>query len=431
VLLLGFLWSPDVDRLTSAREHIEASARRLVGPDPTARGARPEPGVSGGLALRMAVASSVLALLVGTAFVVLLLAISDLRTSGRLVTHSQEASTAADRLEELVIDLETGVRGFVIARQERFLEPWAAARAAFPNEARALERLVDEPAQKRKVRALDREIAAYITEYSVPLVNAARGDKPAARSVAVTAEGKRRVDAIRRSFERFKSVQGALLAERQRHDDTIAGRAVTAATVGFAGSVVLILFFGGYLARSIVLPLRRVSRLAAQLAAGDLGTRMPERSVGEIGAVERSFNSMAASLEKDREALRRLADEQAALRRVATLVARGMPPAQIFSAVTREVGLVSGADLARMERYEADGTVTGVAGWSRHEERLAVGSRFAIEGLSIAALVLQTRAPVRVDSFAQASGPIAHEARELGIRSSVGCPVVVAGRLWG
>jgi CHASE3 domain sensor protein len=343
--------------------------RRLLGAssgsDPTARGARPEPGVSGGLALRMAVASSVLALLVGTAFVVLLLAISDLRTSGRLVTHSQEASTAADRLEELVIDLETGVRGFVIARQERFLEPWAAARAAFPNEARALERLVDEPAQKRKVRALDREIAAYITEYSVPLVNAARGDKPAARSVAVTAEGKRRVDAIRRSFERFKSVQGALLAERQRHDDTIAGRAVTAATVGFAGSVVLILFFGGYLARSIVLPLRRVSRLAAQLAAGDLGTRMPERSVGEIGAVERSFNSMAASLEKDREALRRLADEQAALRRVATLVARGMPPAQIFSAVTREVGLVSGADLARMERYEADGTVTGVAGWSK------------------------------------------------------------------
>jgi signal transduction histidine kinase len=95
------------------------------------------------------------------------------------------------------------------------------------------------------------------------------------------------------------------------------------------------------------------------------------------------------------------------------------------------VSLVSGADLARMERYEADATVTGIAAWSKHDEQLAVGTRFTLEGASIAALVLQTRGPVRVDSFAEASGPIAQEARELGIRSSVGCPIVVAGRLWG
>jgi signal transduction histidine kinase len=379
----------------------------------------------------MAVASLLLALLVGAAFAVLLLTISDLRASERLVTHSREANAAADRLEELVIDLETGVRGFVIARQERFLEPWKAARAAFPNEARALERLADEPEQKRRVRAITRDIDAYITEYSVPLVNAVRQDKRAAQSVADTAEGKRRVDAIRRSFDDFKSVEGALLAERQRLDDANAGRAVIAATAGLAGSVLLILFFGGYLARAIVRPLRRASRLAGELAAGDLGARMSERSVGEIGFLERSFNNMAVSLEKDREELRRLADEQAALRRVATLVARGVPPAQIFSAVAREVGLFSGADLARMERYEADGTVTGVAGWSRHDEQLAVGTRFALEGVSIAALVLQTSGPVRIDSFHEASGPIAQEARELGIRSSVGCPIVVAGQLWG
>ncbi len=158
---------------------------------------------------------------------------------------------------------------------------------------------------------------------------------------------------------------------------------------------------------------------------------MPERSVGEIGALERSFNSMAAALEQDREQLRRLVDEQAALRRVATLVARGVPPAEMVSAVTREVGVISGADLARMEYYEADGTVRGVAEWSRGDERLAVGTRFTLEGASIAALVLQTRGPVRVDSFDDASGPIAQEARGLGIRSSVGCPIVVAGRLWG
>jgi signal transduction histidine kinase len=104
---------------------------------------------------------------------------------------------------------------------------------------------------------------------------------------------------------------------------------------------------------------------------------------------------------------------------------------EVFGAVVRGVGLLSGADLARMERYETDGTVTGVAGWSRDEAQLAVGTRFALEGESIAVSVRQTSGPVRVDSYVDAAGPIAQEARALGIRSSVGCPIVVGRRLWG
>jgi signal transduction histidine kinase len=128
----------------------------------------------------------------------------------------------------------------------------------------------------------------------------------------------------------------------------------------------------------------------------------------------------------------RLAAEQAAVRRVAMLVARTVSPAEVFETVIREVGLLSGADLARMERYESDGAVTGVAAWSSsHELELAVGTRFALEGISIAALVRQTRGPVRVDSFADAFGAIAEEAQALGIRSSIGCPIFVGGRLWG
>jgi len=379
----------------------------------------------------MAVASLVLALLVGAAFAVLLIAISDLRTSGRLVARSRSTNAAADRLEELVIDLETGVRGYVIARQERFLKPWKAARAAFPTRAKTLERLAEEPGQKQRVRSIDRDVAAYINEYSVPLVEAVRRNSPAARSIATTEEGRQRIDALRTEFDRFKSTERDLLSSRQRRDDRNAGRAVAGATVGLAGSIVLILGFGGYLVRAIVWPLRRASRLSRQIAAGSLGTRMQEGSVGEIGALERSFNTMAASLEHDREERRRLTDEQAGLRRVATLVAQGGPPDQMFSAVTREVGLLSGADLARMERYEADGTVIGVAQWSKHDEQLAVGRRFSLEGVSIAAQVVETRGPVRVDSFAEAAGPIADEARQLGIRSSVGCPIVVEGQLWG
>jgi signal transduction histidine kinase len=127
----------------------------------------------------------------------------------------------------------------------------------------------------------------------------------------------------------------------------------------------------------------------------------------------------------------RLSQEQSALRRVATLVARSGPPSVVFEAVTREVGLLCDADLARMERYEADGTVTGVAVWGRVPAELAVGTRFDLDGLSIARGVALTGEPVRVDSFGQDTGAIAREARALGIRASVGCPIVVGGRLWG
>jgi signal transduction histidine kinase len=127
-----------------------------------------------------------------------------------------------------------------------------------------------------------------------------------------------------------------------------------------------------------------------------------------------------------------LADEQAALRRVATLVAQAVPTAEVLEAVTREVGLRCDADLARMERFELDRTVTAIAAWSRSgEAHLAVGTRFALEGASIAAQVYETGRPARVESFEGASGPIALEARTLGIRSSVGCPIVVGGRTWG
>ena len=93
---------------------------------------------------------------------------------------------------------------------------------------------------------------------------------------------------------------------------------------------------------------------------------------------------MAGSLERSQRDLRRLLDEQSALRRVATLVAQSVAPSEVFEAVTREVGLLSGAEYARMERYEADGTVTGLAVWSRERDQLAVGTRFSLEGVSIA-----------------------------------------------
>ncbi|GGM89155.1 GAF domain-containing sensor histidine kinase [Dactylosporangium sucinum] len=141
---------------------------------------------------------------------------------------------------------------------------------------------------------------------------------------------------------------------------------------------------------------------------------------------------MTKTLEVSRGELRRLLEEQSALRRIATLVAQTVSPAKVFEAVTAEVGQLCGADLARMERYETDGSVTGVGIWSREDgSQLAISTRFVLEGTSIAAIVQHACGAARIDSFAHATGPIAEEARRLGIRSSVGCPIIVAGRLWG
>jgi signal transduction histidine kinase len=202
--------------------------------------------------------------------------------------------------------------------------------------------------------------------------------------------------------------------------------------IGLISSFAVIAFFAVYFLRSAGRPVRRAAGMAGRLAAGDLAVRMPETGTGEIGALERSFNVMASALEAGRDDLDRLLREQEALRSVATLVAEGAEPARVFATVTREVGLLSGADLARMERYESESEVTAIAAWSRDQPaELAVDRRFQLGGPSIAALVLERGAPVRIDSFEGAGGAIAEEARSLGIRSSVGCPVLVEGRLWG
>ena len=104
-------------------------------------------------------------------------------------------------------------------------------------------------------------------------------------------------------------------------------------------------------------------------------------------------------------AQRTLLGEQAALRRVATLLAQGVSTGEIFEAVTREVGLLRDADLARMERFEAGHAVTALAAWARDARaQLVVGTRIPLDGASIAVQVRDSGRPARVDSFAGATG---------------------------
>ena len=379
----------------------------------------------------MIIASGLLALIIGGAFAVLLVALAREREASELSRESQAVLVAANALERLVIDLETGERGFVITGQDRFLEPWEAARSALPEATRELERLTVVPVQHARAQRITEALTSYLDDYSVPLVEAARRNEAAASSVATTEEGKRRVDALRADFDRLLATERALATTRQQRAEAATRRAIVAAAGGLAGSILLILLFGGYLARAIVLPVRRASAMAGRLAGGDLAVRMPETGVAEIGALERSFNTMASSLETSREELRLLLDQQAALRRVATLVARGVSPTEVFDSVAAEVGRLLLADSARLLRYEPDGTTTVVAAHSEPDVAIPVGTRLTLEGENVAALVLRSGRPARMETLEGASGSSAALLRELGIRSAVGAPVVVEDRLWG
>ena len=132
-----------------------------------------------------------------------------------------------------------------------------------------------------------------------------------------------------------------------------------------------------------------------------------------------------------REELRRMADEQAALRRVATLVARAAPPAEVFSEVAAETGQLFAGE-STLVRYDRHDTVTTVGSFSATGDALAVGTRSPLGGRNAATLVRETGHPARIDPYpVDDDSPSTTPAPGSGGRCAVGAPISVGGGLWG
>jgi signal transduction histidine kinase len=139
-----------------------------------------------------------------------------------------------------------------------------------------------------------------------------------------------------------------------------------------------------------------------------------------------------AALAASEASQRALADEQAALRRVATLVATGVQPSRVFGQVTEEVARLLGMPGASVLRYGDAHTATVVGGWSEDGTlSLPVGSTFDLDGDTVVAKVLRSGSPQRVDRYQETKGDLSETLQRSGYRAAVAAPVTVAGRLWG
>jgi signal transduction histidine kinase len=313
---------------------------------------------------------------------------ASLTLCGRAAGHdATEALLAANRLERLVVDLERGQRGYVATGDARALSPWHAARAAFAWQAATLQRLAAEnsPEQGRRARDIVRAATSYPHEHAEPLVRIARQDHDGARSAVSRAEGPRRIEAIRRQFDRFAELQRRLAMAHER-DAVPTVRRVLAMAAGASGALLLLFLLVGYV--------RRGTRPAPPLGRTDVD----------------------------------------GLRRVATLVAYEAGPREVWTATAAELGRALGAEHAMITRYEPDGTAAVVAHWSAPGAppiMPPLGGRWPVEDETVTDVVGRTGRPAHLCPDVSGAGPIGAWIREHDVQEIIGHPIAAGNRLWG
>ena len=262
------------------------------------------------LGRRMFLASLLLALFVGAAFAALIVAISAQKNATERETRSREITAEVLRLEKLVVDMETGLRGLIISGgSEVFFEPYPEARAQIPARLNRLHQLVaDDPAQRSRARQLDGRIREYIESTST-LIGLFDQEPALAREPLVLENSRQYSTEIRDIAERFLLEENRLAMDAAADADRRADIALVVGAVGLAASTALIVLFGLYLARSVGRPVRMVAQGASRLAGGEWSLRLPPRGPGEIGELTRSFNEMADQIALGRAELQQQNEE--------------------------------------------------------------------------------------------------------------------------
>ncbi len=215
-----------------------------------------------------------------------------------------QALETASGVERSVVDLETGLRGFLLTRQPRFLAPYRQAVEALPRELTLLRSTVAGNAlQSRRAAALATSIGAYERNYAAPLARTG-AQLTQAQIVTTTSDGKRLLDAIRARFSSFGATEEALARHGSAATASSATTALVIASSGFALIVLILAALAAYLQRSILIPVIRVAEAASRGEQGERGGVVPEHGRGEVRSLARSFNAMIEAVAERDRALR-------------------------------------------------------------------------------------------------------------------------------
>src|SRR4051795_12468728 len=266
-----------------------------------------------GLVARILIAGGIVVVFLVIEFVLVLRQFQHVRTLTRSEQRAEQSVVAASRLEKLVLDVESGTRGYLITRDARFLDPWKSAQRSLPPEVRSFQALAPGPvADTLAVKTRD-----YVRDWARPIVALARVAPPRDTVNVATREGKRRVDEIRALIDPFIQRENQRATNERERIADVERTGITYAAAGIVVTTLLFMGFVGYFLRTAIAPLRRIAEGTRRVASGERQVEVPEQGAGEIGELAVAFNDMSRALAAQ---TRELAEQNVDLERLANVL---------------------------------------------------------------------------------------------------------------
>jgi signal transduction histidine kinase/HAMP domain-containing protein len=273
-------------------------------------------GVNRSLQHRLVFASVALGVLVGAAFVTLIVTLHNARGQERARARSERLIASASRLEQLVLDLEGDARRYVITHDSPSFAPLVNARRRFDAESlRLVELSRGDPVREARARQLRAGVNHFGRAWAQIVLRGIGRDPTRARDLVLGSTGLREQDTLLAQFNALESAEQAQSDAARARAGRSEHYAIESGTAGLVGSLALIALFALYVSQRIVQPIRRVAAATQRFAAGHLDERVPGGGADEIGDLTRNFNVMAESIEHQQL---ELANQNRSLEHIAT-----------------------------------------------------------------------------------------------------------------
>ncbi|MBD0334053.1 MAG: response regulator [Cyanobacteria bacterium Co-bin13] len=230
--------------------------------------------------------------------------IASYRTTNSLIANSvderetYETLRHLNALEAALASAESGQRGYLIAGERSYLEPYDASLQTIDDRLQYLqERLLDTPEQLSQTAALTTLVETRLARLQRGIELFDSQGFAAAQQFTRTGEGQRLMEQIRVLIEDLRQAERDLLEERSQESQMAAQQTLDTITYGIPASFIILSLVGLWLSRNISRPLRQLSDTAERIAEGDLSVSLPvSNSLDESGVLTRSFGQMVTNL---------------------------------------------------------------------------------------------------------------------------------------